>query len=574
MAALLAFAFVLRLGAVALVTGLHTAPSIGSDEAEYDAYAWNVAEGNGYRGPSPNVSDENHLTAYRPPAPSIFLAGLYVLFGHSYAVAYLANILLGVLTVWLIFNITLRCFGLRAAWLAAIAYAVYPISLYYGLTLNSELFSTFLLCLFAWCCLGIQNSNGMRWAVGAGIALGLVLLSKPGFVFLLPLLPLWAWIVCGRRKGMWLRVIAIPVLAAALIAPWTIRNRIVMHAFIPFSTGGGSLLLQANNRQVIEDPAYSGYAVFDYCLPEYAGPIIAANDEVKRDAIAKKFAVQWLRDNPDKWFYLLRSKFLRLWRIDYTGRRFHSVAWTLELIYGTILAAFVLTVFPFTRRLLRERHPGLIMICMILATIATALVFHGQHRYRFPIDGFCISIAAGGVFWFRDTLRRASAQQRRAALRSYLLENRLWLVGVGLLAIAFALWCRADNGYIESWRNDVCEARLKAIAQATNHYRQVHGELPARLSQLVPEFLPNVEALHCPKHSISYADHACLPMTDAEPYQRLISYSLAPTGGPGGGPCIIENGAYHGQGKKAVTLTSALLQAPPATVQRTRLTSN
>jgi 4-amino-4-deoxy-L-arabinose transferase-like glycosyltransferase len=564
LAALLICAFLVRFGAVARVTGLHTPPVGGSDESEYDTYAWNVAQGNGYRGPSPDVVDQNHLTAYRAPAPSLFLAGLYLVFGHTPVAAYLADIVLAVLTVWLIFQITQRCFDRRAAWLAAVFYAFYPISLYYGLTLNSEIFSTFLLCLFVWCCLGIKDGRGARWAIGAGIALGLVLLSKPGFVFLLPLLPIWALSVCGRRMQLWRRALVIPVLAALLIAPWLIRNLIVMHAFIPFSTGGGSLLLQANNRQVIEDPSYSGYAVFDYCLPEYAGPIRAANDEVKRDAIAKKFAVQWLKANPDKWFYLLRSKFLRLWRVEYSGDRFHKLALILVGTYGIALAGFALTVIPFTRRMLRERHPGSIMICMILATIACAMVFHGQHRYRFPIDGFCIIIAAGGAFWLRDTLRRLSARECYDAVRSSIGRNPVRLAVVCIVIVCLGIWWRADNRYIESWREAVCQRRLMAIQEAAVAYEKAHGELPPRLSLLVPEFLPNVEALHCPKHTISYGDHVLLPMTNAENLQRLISYSLIRPETSGGEACIVETAIRHGEARNGVTLSGNLFRAPPA----------
>ena len=574
LAALLLCAFLVRFGAVVRVTGIHTAPAAGSDESEYDTYAWNVAEGNGYRGPSPNVADQDHLTAYRAPAPSLFLAGLYVVFGHTPVAAYVADAVLAALTVWFIFQITQRCFDRRAAWVAAVFYAFYPISLYYGLTLNSEIFSTFLLCSFVWCCLGIRDGRGMTWAIGAGTALGLVLLSKPAFVFLLPLLPLWALNVCGRRMILWRRAIVIPALAALLIAPWLIRNLMVMHAFIPFSTGGGSLLLQANNRQVIEDPSYYGYAVFDYCLPEYAGPIRGANDEVKRDAIAKKFAVQWLRANPDKWFYLLRSKFLRLWRVEYSGDRFHKLALILVGTYGIALAGFALTVLPFTKRMLRERHPGSIMICMILATVACALVFHGQHRYRFPIDGFCIIIAAGGAFWLRDTLHRLSARECYDAVRRFIGRNPVRLAVLCAVIVCLAMWWRADNRYIENWREAVCQQRLMAIQEATVAYKKAHRELPPRLSLLVPEFLPNVEALHCPKHTISYSDHVFLPMTNAEPLQRLISYSLIRPETSGGEACIVETAVRHGEARNGVTLSGNLFRAPPAVLPSTPIVTN
>lgn len=562
MAALLALAFLARLAAVAAITGLHTAPTPGSDEFEYDTYAWNVAQGNGYRGPSPNVEDHNHLTAYRPPAPSLLFAGLYVLFGHNPAVVYVADAVLGALTVWLVFRITLRCFDERAAWVAAAFYAFYPIAIYYGLTLNSETFSTFLVCLFVWCCLGIKDERAMRWTVGAGLSLGLILLSKPAFVFLLPLLPLWAWSVCGRRIGLWRRAVAIPFLAAALLAPWIVRNLLVMHAFIPFSTGGGSLLLQANNRQVIEDPSYAGYAVFDFCLPEYAKPITSVNDELKRDAIAKRFAIQWLRANPDKWFYLVRSKFVRLWRPEYTGVHFHGLAWTLMVSYGAALVAFALTVLPFSGRMLRERHPGSILVCMILATIASALIFHGQHRYRFPIDCLCISIGAGGVFWLWDAAHRHSRRQWPAEVHQTIRRHGLiWGVAC-VLAAGLALWWRADNRHIESWREAVCQNRLKAIERAALAYQKAHGELPPRLSMLVPEFLPNVEALHCPKDTISYSDHALLPSTDAGSCQRLISYSWLMPRTASEEPCIVENGARHGGESNGVTLSGRLFADP------------
>ena len=66
------FAVAIRIAAIVALFGLSTAPEIGSDDEEYDAYAWNVSQGRGYRGPSIGVVDQDHLTAYRPPVPSLF----------------------------------------------------------------------------------------------------------------------------------------------------------------------------------------------------------------------------------------------------------------------------------------------------------------------------------------------------------------------------------------------------------------------------------------------------------------------------------------------------------------------
>src|SRR4051794_11023179 len=80
---LVCLGFLPRLG-LAIVLGINDSPEPGSDPQEYDTYAWNVAQGRGYRGMSPDVKDQDHLTAYRPPGPSLVWAGLYYVFGHRY----------------------------------------------------------------------------------------------------------------------------------------------------------------------------------------------------------------------------------------------------------------------------------------------------------------------------------------------------------------------------------------------------------------------------------------------------------------------------------------------------------
>src|SRR5262249_2785249 len=223
------------------------------------------------------------------------------------------NCLLVAATVVLLYRVTLQCFGRPAAWLAALLYAFYPLAIYFNLSLISETLANFLLVLFVWCCLQIRSERGLVWTVAAGLVFGVLLLCKPGVVFLIPLLPLWAWVVCGKNWILWGRAALIPLLAGLVMTPWIIRNRLVMGALIPFSTSGVQLLLCTNNRIVVEDPLLYGYSVIDQCLPEYKLRLRAVNDEVQRDALAKQLAIEWLLANSDKWFYLAQGKFFRFW---------------------------------------------------------------------------------------------------------------------------------------------------------------------------------------------------------------------------------------------------------------------
>src|SRR6185295_18999683 len=100
--------FILRL-AVALALGISKAPEPGSDQSEYDTYAWNLAQGRGSRGMSPDVTDQDHLTAYRPPGTSTYWAGCYVVFGQHYAVIRVFDCILGAASIALVFAIACRC---------------------------------------------------------------------------------------------------------------------------------------------------------------------------------------------------------------------------------------------------------------------------------------------------------------------------------------------------------------------------------------------------------------------------------------------------------------------------------
>lgn len=563
----LLLAFCLRMVAIGIFTGLNAPPKRGTDEYEYDVYAWNVAQGRGYRGPSADVQDRDHLTAYRAPFPSLCWAGVYRLCGHRYAAAYAFDSLLGALTALLLYGITRNCFDRRAARLAAFLYAVYPLAIFFNLTLLTETLASFLVCLFAWCCLHLKDTRGRAWAVGAGTGLGLLILSKPGYVAMLPFLGLWAVLVCGRSPELWKRAGIIPLMAGLLLLPWIVRNALVMHAFIPLSTGGGSMLLQANNRIVVSDPRYYGYAIWDTDLPEYAPQLRAANDEIKRDALARQFAVRWLRANPDKWFYLLRGKLLRLWTPQYYGLK--SSRWGLLAcaFYGLILALFLAAFLPITRRFLKERHPGLILHALIAATVLTGLLFQSMHRYRFPIDSLCIAMAAAALVWAYDVVSAGSYPQVFADLRAFARSHRKALAGGVVFAVGVVLASRLDLYHIERCRDRECRDRLQAIGGAVTAYRATYGRIPSRLEDLIPRFLRNAEALHCPKASLSYADYMLLGSPDPRSARRLCSYRLVPPAGRAETALIVESGARHFGNANRIeedgTVVGSSLASPP-----------
>ena len=389
-----------RLGvAVALDGGLNEGPKPGSDDFEYDSYAWNVAQGRGYRGISPDVTDPEHLTAYRPPGTSLAWAGVYRLFGHRYAGVRVLHGIVGAATILLVYWIGQRCFGRSVGLLAAGAYTVWPTSLLYSSALMSEPLGSFwLMGYVAVSLLFAGRPSGSR-ALWAGLLLGLAILTRPNAGLMVPLAGLWAAYQFRGRPRILLLALAIPIVSLLTLAPWAYRNYVVFDAFIPLSTGGGDVFLGANNSIVATDPIYYGYWIWPGEIAEYRNALRPLNNEIERDRLARKLALSWLKENRDKWWYLAHSRVRRAWTPVLLPRspKFYRLAMLLS--WTPVLTLMLVSFFPTLIDFLRKRHPGWLLHLVIVHVAAGSIVFWGSSRFRYPIEGLCIILTCAALVW-------------------------------------------------------------------------------------------------------------------------------------------------------------------------------
>jgi 4-amino-4-deoxy-L-arabinose transferase-like glycosyltransferase len=384
--------FLLRL-VLAIALGIDEPPEPGSDSEEYDVYAWNVAQGRGFRGHSPDVVDRDHLTANRPPGTSLVWAAFYYVFGHRYGGVRVLNCLVGAATIALVYLVGRQSFSRPVGLLAAAAFTVWPISLYYSTQLLSEPLGTFWLLAYVAAALDFAARPEPVRAMVAGLMLGMALLTRGNVVLLMPLTLIWAVVQFWGRSYATAWALAIPLVAVAMLVPWSLRNYRVFGAFVPLSTGSGDVLLGSNNRLVATDPNLYGYWVFPDELPEYREQLKAPNDELVRDRLEIKLAKEWVRSNPDRWWYLIYSKFRRLWtpllqpRSPWVFRAGTLVAW------GPVLVLFALAYFPTLIRFLNRKDPSWLIHLVIFHVVLNALVFWGSSRFRYPIEGLCLILA-------------------------------------------------------------------------------------------------------------------------------------------------------------------------------------
>jgi 4-amino-4-deoxy-L-arabinose transferase-like glycosyltransferase len=252
-AALLVAALALRVGQVErtpyrLVNDAISYVKLGSDVAQLGDYSPSEPGAGGSRGP----------TAYFPPGYPYFLAAVDLLDGHttidSSAIhgARLANAVLGTVTVALVGLVALELFGSTIGLVALALAAVYPVLIEVSALLLAENLFTALVLASVWAVLRARRARRpLAWIAGGGLLLGLATLThQNGIVLVLPL-AFAAWTAAERSLRAPLALVAATVL---MIAPWTIRNAIVMHSFIPVSDETGITLVGTYNSVSAHDP--------------------------------------------------------------------------------------------------------------------------------------------------------------------------------------------------------------------------------------------------------------------------------------------------------------------------------
>ena len=232
----------------------------------------------------------------------------------------------------------------------------------------------------------------VAWAAGAGVLIGLATLTRPtGLVLAIPL----GVAVAGRSPRRPAAALALVVAMALTIAPWTVRNAVEMHAFIPVSDFIGSWVAGTYNDQARADKEHPGSSQ-TFVAGEFDD--LDGVPEVERQRELTRRGLEYAADHPGYVAQVLLHNTMRLlnlegaswWRrqgrtmsLPLLGRRRGGVR-----VLRLALLALAGALTPAARR-----APA-----MALAGADPAVrgvIFAGSAiRYRAPIEPFLALLAA------------------------------------------------------------------------------------------------------------------------------------------------------------------------------------
>jgi 4-amino-4-deoxy-L-arabinose transferase-like glycosyltransferase len=227
-------AIVIRLLAIPIWSGYELRDTI--DQGEYFALAQNVRLHGAFSYGEPHrwgaraaldAPGPYEPTAARAPLYPLIVAALW--WGHEppLLVVRLVQVGLGAAVALLVYSVAFETFGFGAALFAGLAMALAPLSAYMTVLLLSETLFTFLLAASLWFWTRKQG-------VLAGLMLGAATLARAVCLPMVGALLLLSLITKANRALH----LKIALMAIVVVAPWTIRNAITMHAFIPVNSIG------------------------------------------------------------------------------------------------------------------------------------------------------------------------------------------------------------------------------------------------------------------------------------------------------------------------------------------------
>jgi hypothetical protein len=388
--AILAVALLLRLLIVWFVIARFPRNWLYSRGIELGTLARSLVAGQGLSSPFGGSTGPTALLAPGYPAIIALFFRIFGSFTFAAAIAVMAmQLLFSLLTVFFIMHVARQSFGIRAANISGLLWAVSLPLIWMPTIFWETCLSTLLLVGMIALAQRCERRPGvLLWAL-MGAYSGFASLVNPS---LLPtLLALMGWTAWQARKTFWYLPVALLTLSM-VFAPWPIRNARVLHAFIPLRSTVGFELWVGNRAGASGFLDESQFPIFNRW--EYDQYVSKGEVAYMRDKSA--LATAYIRAHPSAFLRLSAMRFFRFW--TGTGNKDGSIFFTLHAVLTTSLG------FAGIWRLVREgrlRLAALFLLPLVVFPLPYYIT-HAEFRYRLVVDPLLTILAGYALTSSRD----------------------------------------------------------------------------------------------------------------------------------------------------------------------------
>jgi 4-amino-4-deoxy-L-arabinose transferase-like glycosyltransferase len=373
------------------------------------------------------------------PGPGLVLAAVWGLTGSERLIyGKVVQVAIDLAVLLLLYRVVLLLFARRsAALIAAALYAVcFPIARQTALVDPDIWAIYFTIAILALYLEAMRSPHRRRWLVACGLAVGVGALFRANVV----LLPVVLGVACtgwpAGRPLPWpagarpLRgALGILAVAALVLVPWTIRNYVEMHRFIPIRTGSGITLWEGlgevhNNFGAVDNDLAAIALVhrfrpglvplspaFDEYLQQRALRAIVRHPFFYVKLVGRRMLLSTVALYESAWMYRTGESPLRYRARTGKGLLSYAVNRPLELLESAYEPAlFILGMLALLCTWRRYRREHLLLIAVLLSAFLPYWLLHFEARYVLPTLPIYLAWIGLGA----DLLGQQAARRLRA----------------------------------------------------------------------------------------------------------------------------------------------------------------
>jgi Dolichyl-phosphate-mannose-protein mannosyltransferase len=391
-------------------------------QTETGHIAYSLATGKGFSSP---FQRDSGPTAWLTPVYPLIVAGIFKVFGvythASFFVAIFFNVVFSSATCVPIFYAGKRVAGLIVGSLGAWFWALFPnaIMIPFEWIWDTSL-AALLVSTIVWATLKLVESERSRNWVGYGLLWGCALMTNPSVGSALPVMLGWllfrSWREEGARRG-WRLDLRRPALAAlvALVCcvPWTVRNYLVFHQFIPFRSNLAYELYVGNNENY--DERRRGVPVITQDLETLRYLRMGETSFMEEE---KQKALRFIETHPRMEIQLIAWRFVDFWMgVPDPLRTFQVTdSW---LVRGILLGNFLSSVGALLGATVLFVRRNAYAIPVAAFSVVFPLLYYVTHtslRYRHPIDPVLMLLLAVLVGTLSRCIIGMAREQRKQSV--------------------------------------------------------------------------------------------------------------------------------------------------------------
>jgi uncharacterized membrane protein len=371
--------------------------------AEIGSVGAAIAAGHGFS--SPLFRYPTGATAWFTPIYPYMLGGVMRLFGiftySSSLIVRTLDVAFSAFTCWPIFAIGKKAFGKPTGTAAAWAWALCPTAVYYSIiwVWDTSLAGLWMAMLFA-ATLSLRGSERPRSWVGYGALWGIGALINPSLLTVLPFLALWAiWPLRGQLAKSAKLTAAAALIFVACITPWSIRNYVVFHRFVPLRSNFGLELWLGNNSSGLDTS--NSVNLLHPSDNSIEGPKFVSMTEIPYMQEKQHEAFAYMRSHPSETarnlFLRFEDNWLGMWDPLADVWATSPLYARASIVWNCLFSLLSLIGVLFAYRAHKEAAQPFALVLLIFPMLF--YLTHPSLRYRFPMDPLMQVLAAFAIVY-------------------------------------------------------------------------------------------------------------------------------------------------------------------------------